>query len=165
MMRMIVFFAAGAIACLLVAITWIAARRRLHVMANPHLWPRTLSRSQLTRYGNYYLRAAGWDLLPLWEYEDVRMRASKPGIELNIFVVDDAFSTLGLATRDVAEKSRRKQAIVGLLTQQVIHAELRREAESSGIFVVGPSDLPQIEKAIRRAGARHQQWRQAATAA
>ncbi len=141
----------GVAGAMLIGFSWLAMRRRRLVMADPLLWPRALSRAQLTLYGNAYLRAAGWEILAPWE--------------LNIYVVDDSLFSLSTAMRDVAEKSRRKRAVVGVLTQQVFHAETRREAELGGTFVVGPADLPDVETAIRRAGARHAQWRQAATAA
>ncbi len=147
------------------ALVLIALRRQRRVMADPSRWPRSLSRTKLTRYGNYYLRAAGWTPSEPWEYEDVRVRACKPGIEVNILVVDDSYASLTAKLRDAAEAGYRKQAIVGLLTQQVIHPQLRREAESSGIFVVGPSGLTEIEKAIRRAGQQHVKWREAAAKA
>jgi hypothetical protein len=141
---------------------WVAIRRRRRVMADPLLWPRSLSRSKLTQYGNYYLRAAGWIPLEPWEYEDFRVRAAKPGIELNILVVDDSYSSLSAKMRDANETGHRKNAIVGLLTQQVIHPVLQQEAEASGMFLVGPAGLPEVEKAIRIAGAQHVKWREAA---
>ncbi len=162
---MLILAIGGVAGAMLIGFSWLAMRRRRLVMADPLLWPRALSRAQLTLYGNAYLRAAGWEILAPWEFEDVRVRASKPGVELNIYVVDDSLFSLSTAMRDVAEKSRRKRAVVGVLTQQVFHAETRREAELGGTFVVGPADLPDVETAIRRAGARHAQWRQAATAA
>jgi hypothetical protein len=160
---MSVLIAFGVCFCLVMALLWFAFRRRRRVMANPHLWPSALSRPQLIRYANYYLEATGWAPLPPWEYEDVRVRASKPGIELNILIVDDPCSNLATKLKDAAQTSSRKGAIVGLLTQQVIHPELHREAELSGLFMIEPSGLPEVAKAIRTAAAQHQKWRRDAS--
>jgi hypothetical protein len=134
-------------------------------MADPLLWPRALSRARLTSYGNHYLRAAGWELLEPWDFEDVRVRASKGGVELNVYVVDDTLLSLRTAMRDVGDKIRRKRAVVGMLTQQTVDEDMRREAGLSGMFFVAPADLPDVMTAIRKAGARHEEWRRAASAA
>jgi hypothetical protein len=162
---MLVPAAVGVAALVMAGLSWLAMRRRRRVMADPLLWPRTLSRVQLTRYGNHYLRGAGWEPLAPWDFEDVRVRACKPGVELNIYVVDDLLMSSSTAMRDVGEKRRRKGAVVGMLTQQIVSDEMRREAELSGIFFVRPADLADVMKTIRRAGARHEQWRKAASAA
>ena len=162
---MLVLVAFGVFVPLVAALAWIELRRRRRVMANPNQWPPALSRLQLIRYANYYLQANGWVPLLPWEYEDVRVRASKPGIELNILVVDDPCSNLATKLKDAAQTSSRKKAIVGLLTQQVIHPELHREAELSGLFMIEPSGLSEVGKAIRTAAAQHQKWRRDATRA
>jgi len=156
---MLVITAFAVFACLMAALVWFESRRRRRVMADPNRWPPGLSRPQLIRYANYYLNANGWAPLLPWEYEDVRVRASKPGIELNILVVDDPCSNLTTKLKDAAQTSSRKNAVVGLLTQQTIHPELRREAELSGMFMIEPSGLPDVGKAIRTAAAQHQKWR------
>jgi hypothetical protein len=160
---MLISVALGAFICLIAALLWIALRRQKSVMANPRRWPPGLSRPQLIRYANHFLKADGWAPLQPWEYEDVRIRAAKPGIELNILVVEDPSSNLATKLRDASQTCSRKNAIVGLLTQQIIHPELRREAEQSGMFMVEPAGLPEVENAIRAAAAQHQKWRHAAT--
>jgi len=162
---MFVVTAFAVFAGLIAALLRIELLRRRRVMADPNRWPPGLSRPQLIRYANYYLQAAGWAQLPPWEYEDVRIRASKPGIELNILVVDDPSSNLATKLKDAAQTSSRKGAVVGLLTQQTIHPELRREAELSGMFMIEPSGLPEAAKAIRTAAAQHQKWRRDAAKA
>jgi len=134
------------------------ARWRQHIVAEPSHWPPDLSRSRLTRYANRYLRQSGWDLLPPWEYDDVRVRASRNGLALNIFVVDDSLATIPTVMRDVAETGLKRHEIVGALTQQPIPAIFRHEAEQSGIYLIGPTDLAHIDKAIRGAHRRREQW-------
>jgi hypothetical protein len=141
---------------------WLNALRWHRLAADPRTWPRALSRRALTRYANHYLRVSGWQPLPPWEYADVQVRASKAGQDLNIFVVDDSLAKLRTVMMDTGEKGVQQNAVVGALTQQIIEPGLRQEAEASGIFVINPTDLPDVGSAIRRARARHEQWRKAA---
>jgi hypothetical protein len=145
--------------CTVGAGLWLRARRSLRLAADPDNWPHSLSRAALTRYANQYLSANGWERLPAWEYADVQVRASRGGLDLNLFVVDDPISNLRTVMSDTAEKGIIQKAVVGALTQQTIDAGLRKEAEAGGVFVVNPTDLPQIDSAIRRARACHEKWR------
>jgi hypothetical protein len=130
----------------------------------PRDWPGDLSRATLTRYAKRYLRRSGWEMLPEWDYDDVRVRASKDGMELNLFVVDDSLARIGTVLRDIGEKGGGRGVVVGALTQQPVAAALRHEAEMSGLFVVNPAELPEVDKAIRRAVRRREQRRSAALA-
>jgi hypothetical protein len=158
---MLVLSAFGLASCAVGVATWLHSRHWRRLAANPSNWPRSLSRPALTRYANQYLRAEGWERLPVWEYADVKVRASRGGLDLNIFVVDDSFSNLRTVMLDTAEKGILQKAVVGALTQQTIDPGLRHEAEASGMFVLNPSDLPQVASAIRRARVRHAQWSEA----
>ncbi len=144
------------------AAAWHNALRWRRLAADPAHWPHSLSRNEVTNFTRQYLRLAGWRALPPWEYADVQVRASKGGVDLNLFVVDDRMSNLRTVMIDTAEKGIQRNAVVGALTRQIILTGLRREAEASGVFVVNPTDLPRVEGAIRRAKARHEQWRRAA---
>jgi hypothetical protein len=151
----------GLASCVVGAASWLHARRWRRLAADPGNWPPALSRPAVTRYANQYLRAEGWERLPAWDYADVQVRASRGGLDLNIFVVDDSYSNLRTVMLDTAEKGILQKAVVGALTQQTIDAGLRHEAEASGIFMLNPTDLPQVESAIRRARVRHAQWSEA----
>jgi len=151
--------AVGIALCVAGAVVWFHARRWRRLAADPVDWPRSLSRSALTRYANQYLRVQGWQRLPAWEYADVQVRASRGGLDLNIFVVDDSISNLRTVMTDTAEKGIFQNAVVGALTRQIIEPGLRREAEASGVFVLNPTDLPQVDSAIRRARTCHEKWR------
>jgi hypothetical protein len=151
--------AVGLVSCAAACAVWLRTRHWRRLAADPARWPGGLSRPALTRYANQYLRTNGWERLPVWDCADVQVRASRGGLELNLFVVDDLISSLRTAMTDTAEKGLIEKAVVGALTRQIIDAGLRREAEASGIFVVNPTDLPQIDGAIRRARARHEKWR------
>ncbi|MEJ0048504.1 MAG: hypothetical protein WDN04_22110 [Rhodospirillales bacterium] len=48
------------------------------------------------------------------------MRASKGGVDLNLFVVDDRMSNLRTVMIDTAEKGIQRNAVVGALTRQII---------------------------------------------
>jgi hypothetical protein len=156
---MLVLAAVGIALCAAGAVAWFHARSWRRLAADPAHWPPSLSRPALTRYANQYLRADGWERLPAWEYADVQVRASRGGVDLNLFVVDDSISNLRTVMSDTAEKGILQHAVVGALTRQTIEAGLRREAEASGVFVLNPTDLPQVDSAIRRARACHEKWR------
>ena len=159
--NMLVLPAVGLTSCAAAGAGWLHARHWRRLAADPDRWPCSLSRAALTRYANQYLRVNGWERMPAWEYADVQVRASRGGMDLNLYVVDDPISNLRTVMMDTAEKGLIQNAIVGALTQQTIDAGLRREAEAGGVFVVNPADLPQVDSAIRRARACHEKWRMA----
>lgn len=139
---------------------WVRRRRR--IAADPGCWPGRLSRPALTRHVRRYLQLSGWTLLPAWDYADVQVRAARGKCELNLFVMDDSLCSVRTVMRDVSEKCISHKAVIGALTQQAVLGSMLADAEASGMFIIGPANLPKVEHAVRRAHAQHEAWRRAA---
>ena len=120
---------------------------------DPSSWPRDLSREQLIKYARRYLRATGWKREPSWDFFDIWVRASKDGIWLNLYVVDEVTRRLPTVLREAVEMRSKMNAVIGVLTNWQLSDEIRREAEGQGTFVINPKDLEFAADAYRRASA------------
>jgi FkbH-like protein len=104
----------------------------------------------LIQYTNRYLRYTGWKREPAWDFFDIWIRASKNGIWLNIYIVDETTRRLPTVIRDAQEMGSQINSVIGVLTYSEIPQELRNEAEAQGTFVINPSELQNVEEAVAR---------------
>ena len=156
--------AAVTVAGVLAAGAMVLAWRRARLAAHPEAWPPGLTFSRQLRLTRAYLKQDGWKLLepqPAW---NIFVRAQKDRMGLSLILHTDETLSLPTLMKDSVTVSAPTGLILGILSQQALRPEFQADADRNGIYVVSPTDLPDIARHIRRAALRQKQIKEASVA-
>ncbi len=143
------------------AFAW-RAWRHARLVGRPDTWPPNLTFSRQLSLTRAYLKQNGWTLLepqPAW---NIFIRAQKDNVGLSMMIHTEETLSLPTLMKDSVIVSGPTGLIIGILSQQTLPPDLQADAARAGIYVVAPSDLPDIVTHVRRAAVRQKKMREAA---
>lgn len=132
--------------------------------ADPQSWPANASFETQRRLAVRYLRRQGWTMGEPMPWMNVFVRGDRGNVWLNLMIHGPETLSLPLLMRDCIDKTANTPVLVGILTRSALPDDLKADAERSGLYVISPAELADVEVHINRAAARVRERREAAAA-
>ena len=138
--------------------------RHARLAGTPAAWPPNLTFKRQLRLARSFLRHDGWTLLEAEPARNIFIRARRQGAGLAMMIHGEETLSLPTLLNDCIAKAAPFGLVMGILSRQTLSAAFQDDAARNGIYVINPTDLPDITTHIRRTALRQKQIQAAATA-
>ena len=113
------------------------------------IWPASLSTSATCRHARLFLKSSGWEILPEWDWLNIRVRARRQGTHVNLLVPEQGVQSLKHVLIDADEVANKNNTIITVLLPTEDEDAGKALPETPRVLVIAPWQLADVEELVR----------------